>query len=484
MRILRNIALILIALVLSILPIFTVVATVLIAPSQYSNAFVGALDEKYDRLVSTEEAKIVVIGGSSVAFGLDSAMIEEYFNMPVVNFGLYAAIGTKAMLDLSRNHIGEGDIVVLSPELDPQTLSLYFSNKTTLEAIDGRYDIAKEFDVDTHIAMLGSFWSHAQDKISFMLNGTPDPEGVYNSKNFNEYGDINYERTENVMQLYYDPNTIIDLSPEIVEAEFIDYVNDYIKSCEDRGATVYFSWCPMNEMALKEGTTTESMYAFSDFLESNINCEFISYIDSYAMDAGYFYDTNYHLNDAGVTLRTKLLIEDMLLATGKSPIVNVPTPEPPALPLADVKFFDVDENEKYFTYTTLGNGALAISGLTELGKTQTELTVPLGANYVKITAIDAGAFKDGIATKLIVPENTNLRNFLDGCMDGSSITDIMIYYVFEDGLDQSSTLRPASNFGGVKIHIPIGSAYLNHYDWEMVTGYEFVQDIEPEGENK
>ena len=478
MKIVRNLLFTVLGLLAAILPIFIVIGSVLIAPSQYTNTFVGALDEKYDRLVSIEESKLVVIGGSSVAFGLDSAMIEEYLDMPVVNFGLYAAIGTKAMLDLSREHIGEGDIVIVSPEMDPQTLSLYFSNKMTLEAMDGRYDMAKEFDIDTHIGMLGSFWKHASDKLNYMINGMPDPEGVYNSKNFNEYGDIDYERTENVMQFYYDPNTIIDLSPAIVEADFIDYLNEYIADCEKRGATVYFSWCPMNELALKEGTTAESMQEFALYMEENINCEFISYIDSYVLDAGYFYDTNYHLNDAGVTVRTKSLVEDLLLAASLPPVVKVPTPDAPALPLADVKYFEVDENEKYFTYTELFNGALAISGLTELGKQQTELTVPVGAQYIKVTAINPGAFAGGAATKLIIPADTYVRNFIDGCMDGSAITDIMIYYEFDDTVDQSSTLHPASDFGGVTIHIPIGSAYLTHYDWENANGFEFVVDIE------
>lgn len=482
-KIVRNFILTVLGLVFSVLPLFAVIGGVLLTPSQYSNTFVGALDEKYDRLRSIEEPKIVVIGGSSVAFGLDSGMMEEYLGMPVVNFGLYAAIGTKAMIDLSRNYIGEDDIVIVAPELDPQTLSLYFSNKTTLEAMDGRYDMVKEFDVDTHIAMLGSFWRHAGDKLMYMVNGTPDPEGVYNSRNFNEYGDIVYERKENVMQFYYDPNTVIDPSPSIVDDEFVDYLNEYISECRGRGATVYFSWCPMNEMGLKEGTTVKSMQDFAKYMEQRIECEFISLIDSYVMEAGYFYDTNYHLNDAGVTVRTKTLIEDLLLVAGEPPIVRVPTPEAPALPLADVKYFDVDENEKYFTYTTLPNGALAVSGLTDLGKQQETLTIPVGAQYIKVTAIDTGAFAGGVAKKLVIPENTYLRNFLDGCMDGSSITDIMIYYVFEDSLNQDNVLHPASDFGGVKIHVPVGSAYLNHYDWEFVTGYEFIQDIEPAGDN-
>jgi hypothetical protein len=89
-------------LVLAVVSVLILPAIVAIGlPPVYSNSFVGVLDEKVERLASIEGKKIVVVGGSSVAFGLDSALMEEYLGMPVVNFGLYAAIGTKAMLELS-----------------------------------------------------------------------------------------------------------------------------------------------------------------------------------------------------------------------------------------------------------------------------------------------------------------------------------------------------------------------------------------------
>ena len=128
------------AIALSLLSILSVILfpfiVAVLAPPVYSNTFVGVLDEKVDRLATVEGKKVVVIGGSSVAFGLDSALMEEHLGMPVVNFGLYAAIGTKAMLDLSLPHIGEGDIVVLAPETDAQTLSLYFHGGNMWKAVD------------------------------------------------------------------------------------------------------------------------------------------------------------------------------------------------------------------------------------------------------------------------------------------------------------------------------------------------------------
>ena len=466
-----------------LLPFVILFSVVLLTPKTYSSTFVGALDEKFDRLNSIEGEKIVVVGGSSVAFGIDSALMEEHLGKPVVNFGLYAALGTKLMMDLSRSAIGEGDIVILAPELDVQTLSLYFSSENTLEALDDDYSMARYVRGDNKLSLLGGLWKHAGKKLSYMKEGIPDPEGVYNSKSFNEYGDVRgsmtdldgnllWERGQNVMQLYYDPATVIDLSPDIISEEFIDYVNEYVRFCERRGATVYFSYCPMNRLAIKEGTTENDIADFTAYLKKSINCEFISYVDSYIIEEGYFYDTNFHLNNAGVLLRTKTLIEDIMLAKGTFTTVNIEVPKAPELPDAFVKFLSVDENDKYFTYDELSNGALVITGLTDLGKAQETLTIPLGANYTKVTAIGAGAFSEGNCRTVIVTEDTNLRNFLDNSFADTTVRDLYIYYNFTS---EDEKLVPAGNFSGITIHVTKDSPYLTHYDWNDTSGgFKFV----------
>jgi hypothetical protein len=279
------------------------------------------------------------------------------------------------------------------------------------------------------------------------------------------------------MQFHYDPNTLIDLSPEIIDPEFIDFVNEYIDYCERRGATVYFSYAPMNRLAVEKGTDDGAAYEFADYLEENINCEFISLIDYYVIDERYFYDTNYHLNDVGVLLRTKLLLEDLSVALGIDPTVAFSVPAAPALPFADVIFEGEDENAAYFTYEKMSNGAYMITGLSELGMTMETLTVPLGYNNYKVTAIDRDALSGGAIRSLIVTEDTNLRNFIDDFYRGSSLTDLWIYYDF--GGNDNEKLAPASDFGGMRIHISRDSIYPNSYDWlNSARGYTFVFDID------
>ena len=433
-------------------------AVAFLFPPAYSATFVGALDEKVERLRSVEGKKAIVVGGSSVAFGLDSTLMEEHLGMPVVNFGLYAAIGTRAMLELSLPSVGEGDLVILAPEINAETLSLYFSGENMWKAIDDAPSLFFRLAGDSQKQMLGSLYSHASQKLA-ALASIPDPQGVYSSKSFDSNGDIAYPRPSNVMPLYYDPNTPIVLSPSIVSEDFIAYLNEYIGKCKEKGAEVYFTYSPMNEAAVADGADA---YALEGFLREKIACEHISLIDSYLIDKAYFYDTNFHLNDAGVILRTRQLLEDIRIAQGNFTAVDIDIPEKPALPNLDFKFFGEDENAGHFVYESLQNGALSIVGLTELGKQQSDLVIPLGASYTKVIALSPNALAGAKAKTLTVTADTNLRTIASGAFDGCDLSELHILYDFTD---EAEKLSPPASFGGVKVFVPRGSTYLSHYDW-------------------
>lgn len=458
-----------------ILPIAVVFGYVFSIPPQYTNTFVGELDDKFERLTSIDEPKVVVVGGSSVAFGLESEVLEEYIGMPVVNFGLYAALGTKVMLDLSKAGINEGDVVVIAPELDKQTMSMYFNSETTLQATDDKPSMLRYVAPEHYFSLLGSLWDHAAQKLEYKKDGAPNPPGVYNGNNFNEYGDLEYDRPGNVMALYYDPNTTITLDESILDEEFIDYLNDYIHYCEKKGATVYYSFCPMNHMALAEGTTDESIAAFENLMKEKIDCKFISYIDDYILAPGYFYDTNFHLNDKGSLYRTLKLSEDLMLAMDITTLITDDFPKAPVLKEGLIEVHEKIEGGEYFTYEALENGNYKITGLTEEGKKQKTLTVPLGVelpglNYgVAVTIVDEGAFAGGIVETVIIPENSYVTQLNNGVFSGSGTVKRLLIYKPE-----AETINPPFDFGGVadgfEIHAPEGSDYTTGYYWSQLKG--------------
>ncbi|MBO5207552.1 MAG: hypothetical protein J6C09_08245 [Clostridia bacterium] len=475
MKIVKNCLLTLLVLLTLLSPVIFTLGTVLLTPKVYSDSYVGVLDEKYERLHSVEGEKIVVIGGSSVAFGLDSEYIENALGMPVVNFGLYGALGTVSMLELSLSGISEGDTVILAPELDRQMLSEFFSAREVLRAIDDDYSMLFDFSVDHKLSLLGGAYAHAAEKLGYAVTDTRPPiSGIYSAESFNSYLDIaSGLRRKNVMSLYYDPTTEVTLDKSIVDGEFIKTVNSYVSDCRERGAEVYFSFCPINRLALGENIDYAEIYEFSDYLDSMLDCEVIGDIGSYILDEAYFYDTNFHPNDFGVIVRCNRLIESLSeeLELGYIELYDPPAPE---LPKYDYSYEGEDENSRYFTYSVENNGCLRITGLTDEGKQQSELTVPLGHEGRKVFSIGYGAFSGGSVTKLTVTEDTNLRNFLGGAFDGSRIEDLYIYY---DYTDDENKLFPAPDFGGLTIHVPESCAFISGYDWSAGStgGFDVVR---------
>ena len=404
-----------------ITPIVTVGVVAFALPPVYDNTFIGELGEKYDRLKSIDEPKIVIIGGSSVAFGIDSKLMEEKLGMKVVNFGLYANLGTKLMIDLSKANINEGDIIILAPEMSEQTLSLYFNAETFMQALDGNPSMLLNVDTKNYESIVGASWKFAYEKLNYLRTGTrPENAGAYKKENFNEYGDNVFDRpynemtqTTNIINLTFRTNYEDD--KETKYEEYIDYVNDYIKFANRKGATVYYSLCPMNKAALGEKNNADVIYDYYRNLVKSLNCKVISNVNDYLMDEGYFFDSEFHLNNAGVTVRTVKLIDDIKrerdILTQTMPTSSLPVP--PGFKPADKAEGGLEEN-LYFVVTAVQGKTevyYKITGITEEGKKQKSLTIPNNiknenGEFIPVRTIAADALLGCSALEeLIIGEN-------------------------------------------------------------------------------
>lgn len=78
----------------------------------------GILD-KITRLQATEHAdrrRLILVGGSNLAFGIDSEKIEEQTGMLVINMGIAAGQGLGYILHTLEPYIQDGDTIVLAAE--------------------------------------------------------------------------------------------------------------------------------------------------------------------------------------------------------------------------------------------------------------------------------------------------------------------------------------------------------------------------------
>lgn len=412
------------ALLLAVLLPFGIVADIVFAvPPVYEETFLGELAPKFERLCETDEPKLVLVGGSSVAFGFDSGLLSQYTGMEVVNFGLYATLGTKIMLDLSEANINAGDLILLAPEMDEQTLSLYFNAEAAWQAIESDFSMLRFIGSDNYGDLAGGIFSYVKSKLNYTLSGTkPRPTGIYCRDSFNEYGDLSAIREKNIMTLGYDANRPISLTPELFDKDFLSYLNAYIARAEAKGATVLFSFCPINRDALAEGTTEEALAAFYRFVCENVKCPVITGLDTAIMDAGYFYDTNFHLNDAGAIVHTAALIDDLYRYQGRTDVHSISLPavpgseEDPDTPVGPLPS-EEDPWEKYFLYETYGK-ARGIVGVTEEGKTLSALELPKTSEGLPVRILVKNALSGcDKLTDLTIRENITLLE--DGCLAGA-----------------------------------------------------------------
>ena len=298
-------------------------------PVQFGDTFMGELKSKYERLKETSGKRIVLVGGSGVAFDCDSALMDDFFpSYEIVNFGMYAGLGTKAVMDLSENYIHEGDIVILSPEQSEQTFSDYFNGEYMWQAADGAFGMLRDLKSENFEAMLGNFPRFALEKLNYVMKGQkPQADSIYQKKSFNTYGDIELDTCrENILPNGYDVNQKVRFTEDVVQPEFMDYMNDWAKRLEKKGAVVWYRYCPVNKLSVED---MDDLAAYDVFLRQKLDFPVIGNPENSLMEAEWFFDTNFHLNQPGKEVNTVQLIRDMKAMLGDDRAVTVELPEKP-----------------------------------------------------------------------------------------------------------------------------------------------------------
>ena len=81
-------------------------------------SFYMASYDKHRRLETLPSPRIIFIGGSSMAFGMDSGYVGQQLGFHPVNMGLNHGVGLAFMLQEVEPFVRAGDIIVVAPEYD------------------------------------------------------------------------------------------------------------------------------------------------------------------------------------------------------------------------------------------------------------------------------------------------------------------------------------------------------------------------------
>ena len=280
-------------------------------PYQYDRSYYAVLKDKYNYNLQRTEPSIVFVGGSNLAFGLDTEKISQSFDMPAYNFGFHAGLKRDFYLNALKSNILKGDIIVLVFEYSAYIEDL-MSEDITWESIDNSYELIKCIPSSNIFNLYRFYPIYLIKKISDSIF---DPHPLPNNKayayeSFNEYGDNVFERYENIRQIQEIKNgAYIEIKESIISDESVAAFSEFREYCESVGAKIYAS-CPcVDKYAVKEIENNGA--DFKKTYEDKTGIKMISDPSEYILETSLFYDTDYHLNLNGVKIRTQMLIDDL-----------------------------------------------------------------------------------------------------------------------------------------------------------------------------
>jgi hypothetical protein len=284
-------------LILLLLVIATMIIIILLPLP--SNAYHLAIIDKHRRFENTGTPRIVLAGGSNLAFGIDSRLIQNTLDVSVINTGVDANFGLGRMLDDLAPRLNPGDILVIVPEYH-HFESHWNGDVAAWELI---FD-ARQYRLLVPSTLYGfpsGILSYVKTKLSAMIPRRPDPH-AYTRDGFNEYGD--YVKHLALENRQFAPSKPLKNLETLYLARFFAFVDAFTA----RGITVLVSYPSFEESVFLASETfiRELDAAFRDRAVT-----VISNPGDYAFPRSYFYDTSYHLNAEGRELRTARLIRDL-----------------------------------------------------------------------------------------------------------------------------------------------------------------------------
>lgn len=295
---------------LLILVMLASVSVIWLLPVNSSN-YLSAARIKHQRLEKTAACdRIILVGGSNLTFGVDSALIEGTLHRPVVNMALHATLGLRYWLNEIVDAMHKGDIVVLIPEYSPNLNG----DNTLLELMILYPEGAAYLGPRHYLSMLIEAPLVMHRRFNGMISSLyyktdVSIDDVYTVRAFNRYGDA-VGHLKKAPRSHLSGNVVLraDEFPYGNESEFVSIINAFTARALGKGATLVFGFPPVPAEYIKG---RENLSSLSARLRAVLTCAIIGNPEKCVMPEKYFFDTVYHLNAEGRKLRTEMLISDL-----------------------------------------------------------------------------------------------------------------------------------------------------------------------------
>lgn len=273
------------------------------------NDFMAAIIDKHEIANGIKQPKLIFAGGSNLAFGIDSELIEKKIGKKVVNLSLHAGLGLEFILNELKDVAQKGDIVFISPEYFLSVKGNYKLKKLT----SSYYKNANNYftnnfleDLKIHIDKsrdnLHNWNLSDNNQINSQETNINSVKSIYSRNAFNSHGDvISHLEAEKPKEINDKTNLIYEYWDGI---ELINQFNEFEKV---NGIKVYFLFpnYPKSEFLKNKNAIQE----LESDLRRDLKVKILNKPTDFVFNDSLFYDTVYHLDKKGRIIRTEKLIE-------------------------------------------------------------------------------------------------------------------------------------------------------------------------------
>lgn len=275
-----------------------------------SSSYAAAIIDKHRRLHTADEPRIIFLGGSNLAFGLDSGMIEKAMGISPVNMGLQIGLGLNFQLSEVEPYIKKSDIVVIVPEYEQLFGTDYFYGDWSLAYCWLNFPETRKYikSVKQYAVISRNYLYMLRTKIvSLFLQPFTKNAGLayadYPRQSFNIYGDLEGHLKDARALSASIKLTVIkgDINRDAINA-----MNRFARHADKIGARVYFMFPCMLDEQFK--ANEKKIRFLTNVLHNDLHVPILSDAADYIYPESYFFDSVYHLNAEGRKARTDRII--------------------------------------------------------------------------------------------------------------------------------------------------------------------------------
>jgi hypothetical protein len=285
-----------------------------------ANDYLLAIRTKHENLSRLKSPRILFMGGSSAAFGIDSKSIGDSLNMNGFNLGLHAGLGIKFMVNEALDVVRPGDVLIVSTEyyLDEGQIKMlaYMNQKYELTAKYLELGLQEKISYPYELKMI-ELLERTQRIQATVVKGKKavvklDTNDFYKSAGFTGRGDyelhLDKERPWGIFVKYDQKDKDYSAGIEILNR---------LNALKEKRVRVFYVFpaYPMEEFAVHK----VPLKSFESQLKNGLLFPVLGSPEDFLYPENEFYDTVYHLLRKGREKRTATLVRQIREALKNHP---------------------------------------------------------------------------------------------------------------------------------------------------------------------